>query len=137
MKLFVIIPCFNEVTTIEKIVEAVLNCSYEKKEIIIVDDFSKDGTREKLRSEIETKVDKVIYHDRNWGKGAALRTGFKSATGDIIVIQDADLEYDPDEYRKLIKPIVEGKADVVYGSRFAGGGSRRVLFFGTWLETSF
>ncbi|NQT20956.1 MAG: glycosyltransferase family 2 protein, partial [Planctomycetes bacterium] len=121
------IPCFNEVTTIENIVEAVLDCSYEKKEIIIVDDFSTDGTREKLKSEIEPKVDKVIYHDRNWGKGAALRTGFKSVTGDIVVIQDADLEYDPADYPALLGPILEGRADVVFGTRFLGG-EHRVLY---------
>jgi glycosyltransferase involved in cell wall biosynthesis len=129
MKLSVIIPCFNESGTIDKIVDAVNNSSYQDKEIIIVDDCSTDGTREKLRNELEGKVAKVIYHEKNMGKGAALRTGFQEATGEILLVQDADLEYDPSQYPKLIAPILEGKADVVYGSRFAGGEAHRVLFF--------
>ena len=129
MKLSVIIPCFNEVNTIDKVVKAVKESPYENKEIIIVDDFSTDGTREKLKNEIESKVDKVIYHSFNQGKGAALRSGIKEATGDIVIIQDADLEYDPNEYGKLIEPIKKGKADVVYGSRFLSGGAHRVLYF--------
>jgi glycosyltransferase involved in cell wall biosynthesis len=101
----------------------------QDKEIIIVDDCSVDGTREILKKEIEPLVDKILYHDVNKGKGAALRTGFQYVTGDIVVVQDADLEYNPREYPRLIAPILEGMADVVYGSRFIGGQERRVLYF--------
>lgn len=129
MKLSVIIPCYNEENTIETIIDAVINskCSIEK-EIIIVDDFSKDNTREKLKL-LENRVHKILYHEKNMGKGAALRTGIKSATGDFIIIQDADLEYDPNEYDKILEPLIKNKADVVFGSRFAGGDSHRVLYF--------
>jgi len=129
MKLSVIIPCFNEVKTIDTIVEAVINAPYNNKEIIIVDDCSNDGTRERLKSEIEQRVDKVIYHEKNKGKGAAVRTGIKYATGDIVIIQDADLEYNPNEYPQVIGPILANKADVVYGSRFTGDKPHRVLYF--------
>ena len=129
MELSIIIPCYNEINTIEKVVEAVLNSPYIHKELIIVDDYSTDGTRDKLKNQIEPQVQKVLYHKRNLGKGAALRTGIKAAGGDIIIIQDADLEYDPMEIYKVIHPILEGKADVVYGSRFMGGEPHRVLFY--------
>lgn len=129
MKLSVIIPCFNEIKTIEAIVDAVSNSPYGNKEIIIVDDFSTDGTREKIRSEIEKRVDKVIYHERNKGKGAAIRSGIKAAAGDIVIIQDADLEYDPNEYSIVIGPILDNKADVVFGSRFISNRPHRVLYF--------
>jgi glycosyltransferase involved in cell wall biosynthesis len=99
------------------------------KEIVVVDDASSDGTREKLRSFEGQPGLRVIFHERNQGKGAALRTGFRAATGDVVIVQDADLEYDPKEYPKLLAPIRAGKADVVYGSRFAGGESHRVLYF--------
>jgi glycosyltransferase involved in cell wall biosynthesis len=108
---------------------AVKSSPVEDKEIVIVDDCSVDGSKEILKKEIEPLVDKIIYHDMNKGKGAALSTGFKYVTGDIVVIQDADLEYNPREYPQLISPIIEGKADVVYGSRFIGGQERRVLYF--------
>ena len=99
------------------------------KEILVVDDASTDGTRDKLRTHDGVDGVRVIYHERNQGKGAALRTGFRAATGDVVIVQDADLEYDPKEYPKLLAPIRAGKADVVYGSRFAGGESHRVLYF--------
>lgn len=111
------------------IVDAVRAGSYPDKEIIVVDDCSNDGTRDILRSEIAPLVDKLLYHEVNQGKGAALRTGIHTATGDIVLIQDADLEYDPNEYSKLIEPILQDKADVVYGSRFMGGNPHRVLYF--------
>ncbi len=129
MKLSVIIPCFNEFKTISLVIDAVKASPIEDCEIIIVDDFSSDGTRELLKNKLESQVDKVAYHTLNRGKGAALRTGFGLATGDIIVVQDADLEYDPQEYPLLIQPIINGKADVVYGSRFAGCGPHRVVYF--------
>ncbi len=129
MKLSVVVPCFNEKATIRELVEAVRSSSYEDKEIIVVDDCSTDGTRELLKEEISPLVDKVLYHDINQGKGAALRTGIQAATGDIVIIQDADLEYDPNQYSYIVKPIVDDKADVVYGSRFLGGAPHRVLYF--------
>lgn len=131
MKLSIVIPCFNEINTISSIIRAVRNSSYPNKEIIVVDDCSTDGTRDKLKNEIEQSgvVDKIVYHIVNQGKGAALRTGFRIATGDIIIVQDADLEYDPNEYSRLVDPIRNGKADVVYGSRFLGGDDHRVLYF--------
>ena len=129
MKLSIIIPCYNEVNTIEEVINAVRKLHYDNKEIILIDDFSKDGTRELIRNSIETKVDKVIYHNKNFGKGAAIRSGIKVATGDIVVIQDSDLEYKPEEILKVIEPILDGKADVVYGSRFVGATPHRVLYY--------
>lgn len=129
MKLSIVIPCYNEVLTIRKIVDAIIIAPVKQKEIIIVDDASTDGTTELLRNDISKSVKMIIYHEKNQGKGAAIRDGIKEATGDIIIIQDADLEYDPNEYPKLIAPIIQGKADVVYGSRFIGEGTHRVLYF--------
>ncbi len=127
--LSIVIPCYNEVRTIRQVVDAVRASPIARKEIIVVDDCSSDGTLSVLKTEIETLVDRVIYHPRNRGKGAALRTGFKEVTGDIVVIQDADLEYDPSEYPRLVDPILRHGADVVFGSRFVGGGAHRVIFF--------
>ena len=127
--LSVVIPCYNEALTIETIVDAVSKSEIEDVEILVVDDYSTDGTRDKLRALQEKLSIEVVLHERNMGKGAALRTGFARATGDIVIVQDADLEYDPRDYPKLMAPILEGKADVVFGSRFAGGETHRVLYF--------
>ena len=129
MKLSVIIPCYNEKDTISEIVAAVKASPVKEKEIIIVDDFSTDGTRDILKGSLEKEVDRIVFHSHNQGKGAALRTGFKEATGDIVVVQDADLEYDPQEYPILMDPIIRGRADVVFGSRFMGGAPHRVVYF--------
>jgi glycosyltransferase involved in cell wall biosynthesis len=129
MKLSIIIPCYNEKNTIRKIVDAVRSAPCEDMEIIIVDDCSTDGTAIILKNEISSLVDKIIYHDVNQGKGAALRSGIKFATGSIVIIQDADLEYSPQEYPYLIEPITANKADVVFGSRFMGGKPHRVMYF--------
>ena len=138
MKLSVVIPCYNEEKTIRQIVASVRAAAPGiEKEILIVDDCSKDGTREVLAEMEKEPGIRVCYHAKNQGKGAALRTGFQAASGDIVLIQDADLEYDPQEYPKLLKPILDGKADVVFGSRFSGGESHRVLYYWHYVGNKF
>ncbi|EPG64698.1 glycosyltransferase family 2 protein [Leptospira wolffii] len=130
MKLSIVIPCYNEKHTIKNILETVKKVPYKNKEIILVDDFSTDGTRELLQTAPFKKlVDQLVFHEQNQGKGAALRTGFKAAKGDIVIVQDADLEYDPFEIPEVIDPIYKGKADVVFGSRFMGGRAHRVVYY--------
>ncbi len=131
MKLSVVIPVFNEVATLDEIIRRVeaVDVGLEK-ELVLVDDCSQDASADVLKEWSARRPDwKFVYHERNQGKGAALRSGFAAATGDLVLIQDADLEYDPGDYRALLAPILEGHADVVYGSRFLGGGAHRVLFF--------
>ncbi len=143
MKLSIIVPVYNEKSTIRALVDAVkkvtivVSGNIISKEIIIIDDFSTDGTREILKDDIENLVDKVLYHSKNQGKGAAIRTGIQDFSGDYLIVQDADLEYDPEEYSKLLGPIIDGKADVVYGSRFMGNDAHRVLYFYHYLGNKF
>lgn len=136
MKLSVVIPVYNENATIEQIVRRVQAVQIDK-EIILVDDYSIDGTRDKLKHLAAEPGIRVLYHEVNQGKGAALRTGFAAATGDLVIIQDADLEYDPREYPKLMQPVLDGQADVVFGSRFVGGESHRVLYFWHYMGNRF
>ena len=129
MKLSIIIPCFNEENTIEEIINRIIEQKEIDKEIIVIDDFSSDHTRKILKEKLEDKIDKLILNERNFGKGYSIREGIKHAGGDCILIQDADLEYDPNDYKRLIKPIEKGVADVVYGSRFIGSEEKRILYF--------
>ncbi|MFA5181534.1 MAG: glycosyltransferase family 2 protein [Syntrophales bacterium] len=133
--LSIILPVFNESATVAEAVNAVLITPY-RKEIIVVDDGSTDGTRDILARICHPDVH-IVFHEKNAGKGGAVRSGFAQATGDIILIQDADLEYDPSEYHILLQPILAGKADVVYGSRFAGHGAHRVLYFWHYVGNRF
>jgi glycosyltransferase involved in cell wall biosynthesis len=130
MRLSVVIPVFNEAATVGSIIEAVRAAPVDELEVVVVDDCSTDGTRDVLSSdEMRDQIDMLLFHDVNRGKGAALRTGFGAVTGDVVVIQDADLEYDPNEYPILLEPIAQDRADVVYGSRFMGGRPHRVVYF--------
>jgi glycosyltransferase involved in cell wall biosynthesis len=125
----IIIPCYNEVKTIEIIVNKILKLNKYEFEIIIIDDYSIDGTREILKDKLSNKVSLIIYNEKNYGKGYCIKKGIERSNGNVILIQDADLEYDPQDYPKLINPIINNYADVVYGSRFVGGDEKRVLFF--------
>ena len=120
MKLSIIIPCFNEVRTIEKIIEKIHLVQGINKEIILVDDFSNDGSRELIQTKLKNKIDTLILNEKNYGKGYSIIQAKKKITGDIVIIQDADLEYDPNDYKKLIDPIVNSRSNVVYGSRVLG-----------------
>ena len=137
MKLTIIIPCFNEVNTIRQIIDKIIEINNYEKEIIVIDDFSTDGSR-KILSEIEkVSISKLILNERNYGKGYCIKKGIEEATGDIVIIQDADLEYDPSDYKKLIEPIHKNQADVVYGSRFIGSEEKRVLYYWHTLGNKF
>ncbi|MEA3297885.1 MAG: glycosyltransferase family 2 protein [candidate division Zixibacteria bacterium] len=137
MTLSVIIPVYNELSTIEELIRKVKSSPIPKIEIILVDDASTDGTRELIKNKLESEVDRVIYQPKNYGKGFALKSGFQHATGDIVLVQDADLEYDPSQYPTLIEPIITDKADVVYGSRFMGVGPHRVVYFWHYIGNRF
>jgi glycosyltransferase involved in cell wall biosynthesis len=129
MKLSIVIPSYNESNTLPEVVRSIRAGANENLEIVVVDDGSTDGSAELLRGELGSAIDRIVFHDRNQGKGAALRSGFAVATGEIILIQDADLEYRPDEYPRLTEPIASGKADAVFGSRFIGGQPHRAAYF--------
>ena len=129
MLISVLIPCFNEKKTIEEVVDRINDLKDLNLEIIIIDDNSNDGTKDLLKDKIKDKVSKIIFNNKNYGKGYCVKKGIQASNGDAILIQDADLEYDPSDYPKLIKPIENGNADVVYGSRFLGGEEKRVLYF--------
>lgn len=139
-KLSIIMPCYNEKATINKIIDEVMavNLGTTKKEVIIVDDGSKDGTRDILKALAKKNKDiKLIFQETNQGKGAALKRGILESTGDVVVVQDADLEYDPQEYKRLLYPIERGHADVVYGSRFIGGEPHRIIYYRNQVANKF
>ena len=129
MKLSIIIPCYNEQSTIKEIINKISSQTNIDKEIIVVDDYSQDKTREILQNDLKNDVNKIILNDKNYGKGYSIKKGIEVASGDCILIQDADLEYDPSDYSKLLNPIINNVADVVYGSRFIGSNEKRVLYF--------
>ena len=129
MKISIIVPCYNEEKTIKAIINKIINLKDLNKEIIVIGDQSTDNSRKILKDELYDSIDCLILNNKNYGKGFSIREGIKAATGDIILIQDADLEYDPSDYNKLISPIKNGYADVVYGSRFAGSDEKRVLLY--------
>lgn len=137
MKLSIIIPCYNEKRYLSELIGLVKESPVKEKEIILVDDCSNDGTIELIRTKIESEVDRVIYHKKNMGKGASINSALEHVKGGLVIIQDADLEYDPKEYPKLMAPIIEGKADVVYGSRFSGEGPHRVHLFWHYVGNRF
>ncbi len=139
MKLSIVIPVYNEAATLEHLVQKVASVDVGMdKELVLIDDCSTDGTRDVMQRLAAQHPDWICaYHEVNQGKGAALRTGFGAATGDLVIIQDADLEYDPDEYPQLLRPILSGHADVVYGSRFLGGGPHRVVYYWHYLGNKF
>tara|TARA_B100000989_G_scaffold299057_1_gene292648 strand:- start:11934 stop:12617 length:684 start_codon:yes stop_codon:yes gene_type:complete len=136
LKISIIIPCYNEKNTLEILIDKVKSKCNLEHEIIVVDDFSNDGSREVLKN-INHKIDKIILNEKNFGKGYSIRKGYENAIGDIIIIQDADLEYDPSDYESLLNPIFEGHADVVYGSRFVSAKETRVLYFWHTLGNKF
>ena len=137
MKISIIIPCFNEEKTISMVINNILSRYNGDKEIIVIDDFSNDKTRDIIQSNLKDKIDKIILNEKNYGKGFSIRKGINIADGEVIIIQDADLEYDPSDYNKLLKPIKDGIADVVYGTRFLGGEQKRVLYFWHTLGNKF
>ena len=128
-KLSIVVPCFNEENTIEKIIDKIIKYSPYDNEIIVIDDCSNDKSKQILESEIKNKISRLIVNEKNYGKGYSVRKGIEAATGDIILIQDADLEYDPSDYFRLVEPIINGYADVVYGSRFIGSEEKRILYY--------
>ena len=129
MNVSIIIPCFNEEKTISEIIHSVKKNINDNDEIIVIDDYSTDKTRDILEGDLKNKINNLILNEKNFGKGYSIRKGIEKSKGDIILIQDADLEYDPSDYQRLLKPIKEGFADVVYGSRFIGSEEKRVLYF--------